>query len=230
MSGVFVSLCAEPRRGQLVLVIRRVRELPINMVENQSYNPEPGGLRAPQDDAHGGPQRIKRLSTSCKLPADGRDGAMREGASPGQLPQSQAGRLNAIRSSPGVDVECAPAFPAGNRSERTQSGTIVSRNQTLYASAGSDHNPRLSFSPSSPLTGESGLFLPPSSTVHSSRASPMQRATLSTQENLQLIGAGDDTATQGYPQLSQFGMSHGSSCWRAEPSSQRQPIMSVWVV
>ena len=29
-SGVFVSLCAEPRRGQLVLVIRRVRELPIN--------------------------------------------------------------------------------------------------------------------------------------------------------------------------------------------------------
>ena len=29
VSGVFVSLCAEPRRGQLVLVIRRVRELPI---------------------------------------------------------------------------------------------------------------------------------------------------------------------------------------------------------
>ena len=29
VSGVFVSLCAEPRRGQLVLVIRRVWVLPI---------------------------------------------------------------------------------------------------------------------------------------------------------------------------------------------------------
>ena len=30
VSGVSVSLCAEPRRGQLVLVIRRVWELPIS--------------------------------------------------------------------------------------------------------------------------------------------------------------------------------------------------------
>ena len=70
VSGVFVSLCAEPRRGQLVLVVRRVRELPINMVEDQSYNFVPGGLpRAPQADAHGGLRETKRLLATCKLPA-----------------------------------------------------------------------------------------------------------------------------------------------------------------
>ena len=197
------------------------------MVEDQSYNPEPGGLRAPQDDAHGGPQRIKRLSTNCKLPAEMGDGARREGASPGEPPQSQAGRFNATRSSPGVDHERAPAIPTGNKSERTLSGTVVSRNQ-LYASAGSDQNQRLSYSPSSPLTGESGLYLPPSSsTVRSSRASPMQRALLSTQENLQLAGAGDDMATQEDPQGSQLGVSQGGTCWRAEPSSQ-QLYEHVW--
>ena len=212
VSGVSVSLCAEPRRGQLVLVIRRVWELPINMVENQSYNLEPGGLRAPQDDAHGGPQRIKRLSTSCKLPAESRDGARREGASPGEPPQSQAGRFNAMRSSPGVDHERALAIPTGNKSERTLCGTVVSRNQ-LYASAGSDQNQRLSYSPSSPLTGESGLFLPPSSsTVLSSRASPKQRALLSTQESLQLKGTGDDVTTKDDPQGSPLGVSQGVLC------------------
>ena len=178
------------------------------MVEDHKLYLEPGGLRAPQDDAHGG-LRTKHFSTSCKLPAEMGDGARREGASPGQLPQSQTGRSNANRSFPDVDVECAPALPTGNRCERTQSGTFVSRNQQLFA-PGCDQIRRLSSTPSSPLTGESGLFLPPSSsTVLSSRASPSQRALLSTQENLQLQGTGDDVTTRNDPQGSQPGVSQG---------------------
>ena len=196
------------------------------MVEDEKLYLEPGGHRAPQDDAHGG-LRTKHFSTSCKLPAESRDGARREGASPGEPPQSQAGRSNAMRSSPDVDHERALAIPTGNKSERTQSGTIVSRNQ-LFAPTGSDQNRRLSYSPSSPLTGESGLFLPPSSsTVLSSRASPNQRALLSTQESLQLKGAGDDVTTKDDPQGSQLGVSQGGTCRRAETSSQ-QMNEHVW--
>ena len=144
-------------------MIRRVRELPINMVEDEKLYLQPGGNRAPQDDAHGG-LRTKHFPTSCKLPAEMGDGARRDGASPGQLPQSQTGRSNANRSSPDVDVECAPALPTGNRCERTQCGTFVSRNQQLFA-PGCDQIRRLSSTPSSPLTGESGLFLPQSAQV-----------------------------------------------------------------
>ena len=74
VSGVFVSLCAEPRRGQLVLVIRRVRELPIS--------------------PHATAVRLSAFLALYVTPACGRDSERSKGRCATKLPRIADGATN----------------------------------------------------------------------------------------------------------------------------------------